>query len=57
MPKCSECGSNMYQGFVIDDETYCSEECRDKNIDVPYDDLYDLDPDSYYWTEWEDEDE
>jgi len=55
MRTCDECGDEMFEGFVIDGMEYCSEECRDKNIEVPYEELYELDPDSYYWTAWEED--
>ena len=60
--KCSECGDEMMEGFVIDDgrEYYCIEECLQKNYTKEeIEELFSNDEDSVlgnsnYWTEWYD---
>lgn len=61
--KCANCGRGMNEGYVIYDETYCSDECRASAIsDTDYEANYadeDNDDDNVfcYWTEWDEADE
>jgi len=54
--KCSACGKEMVNGFVIDDGTtyYCSKKCLNKFIDDnEYDEMYN--EGLAYYTEFDDE--
>ena len=50
---CSECGSAMIEGYVIDDgsEYYCSDACLNKHYSMDeYMEMYNND--EAYWTQW-----
>lgn len=51
---CKTCSKDMIEGWVVDGDTYCSEECRRKDYsDEEYEDKYDSDDsDEAYWTQW-----
>tara|TARA_Y100001972_G_scaffold122415_1_gene168009 strand:+ start:178 stop:387 length:210 start_codon:yes stop_codon:yes gene_type:complete len=50
--KCTECDKGMNEGYIINYEYYCSDECRRKLMsDEEWDKHYDDDGDDY-WTEW-----
>jgi len=51
---CKTCGEDMIEGYVVDGNTYCSDECRRKDYtDEEYEDKYDSDDtDEAYWTQW-----
>ena len=56
MRKCSHCGKQMTQGYLIHDgnEYYCSDECLHKHYtEEEYLNLYDDGNGDSYWTEWE----
>jgi hypothetical protein len=60
MRKCSECSTEMMEGFVIDGgiDYYCSNECLNKHYtQEEWQDIYNDGNSDSYWTEWEDEDE
>lgn len=53
--KCSHCGKEMKEGYVIAGglEYYCSDECLHKHYTKEeWQEMYDDDGDNY-WTEWE----
>ena len=59
---CSMCMAPMWSGFVLEGDTYCDEDCRDFAIEKTkskfnYENLHELNPDEYYWTEWEESDQ
>ena len=53
--KCTECNNGMNEGYIINDNYYCSDECRRKLMtDKEWNEHYDDDGDDY-WTTWYDE--
>jgi hypothetical protein len=59
MRKCTQCDSQMSEGYCIDDglKHYCSDECLEKNMtQEEFKKLYDDGNGSSYWTEWEEDD-
>jgi len=58
--KCSECGTGMNEGYVIENgcEYYCSDPCLHKHVSAEeFLELFDDGEGDTYWTEWEDESE
>ena len=58
MRQCVKCGNDMSQGYVYDgSDTYCSDECLSTKVSPEeWDDLYNEDPSSFYWTVWPNDD-
>lgn len=51
--ECHECGKVMTSGFVADCVPYCTEACLHKHFTPEeWADLYEEEPDLYYWTDW-----
>ena len=56
---CTMCGSKMDEGYIIEDEYYCSDECLEKkysNLEIKELHLGDENSENY-WTEWEEDEE
>lgn len=49
---CQSCDESISEGFVMEGNTYCSIKCS-PHSEEEYNELYEEDPDEYYWTEWE----
>jgi hypothetical protein len=59
MRQCEECGEGTLQGYIYDgSDVYCSDECL-STVASPekWDKLHDEDPDYFYWTTFEDDDD
>lgn len=52
--KCDNCGKGMNEGYLADDEYYCSEPClRTQYTEAEWLELYDDgESDYFYWTDW-----
>lgn len=51
---CSHCGKGMSEGFIVDGEYYCTDECLHEHYtEEEYRARHDDDNDRAYWTQWE----
>jgi len=56
--KCTCCGKGMNEGYIADDEYFCSDSCLHTEF-APniWKSVAEEDSDSHYWTEWETEED
>jgi hypothetical protein len=56
--KCTCCGKGMNEGFFADYEYFCDNDCLYTEFPPTiWEKVAEEDSDSYYWTEWEDEED
>lgn len=56
--KCTCCGKGMNEGFFADYEYFCDNDCLYTEFSPTiWEKVAEEDSDSYYWTEWEDEED